>query len=51
MKLLSTDSGSSRQQLEQLLQQSDVVSLHCPLNQQSTVSDSAGSKAEVCVWR
>uniref|UniRef100_A0A383V9Z4 D-isomer specific 2-hydroxyacid dehydrogenase NAD-binding domain-containing protein n=1 Tax=Tetradesmus obliquus TaxID=3088 RepID=A0A383V9Z4_TETOB len=36
MKLLFTDSGSSRQQLELLLQQSDVVSLHCPLNQQTT---------------
>lgn len=32
MKVISTDSSSSRDDLEQLLQQSDVVSLHCPLN-------------------
>jgi hypothetical protein len=37
MQVVSTDSGSSRQQLEQLLQQSDVVSMHCPLNEATQV--------------
>jgi phosphoglycerate dehydrogenase-like enzyme len=32
MSVLSTTSTSSRQEFEQLLQQSDVVSLHCPLS-------------------
>lgn len=35
MKVLSTNSNSSREELEQLLQQSDVVSLHCPMNPQT----------------
>jgi hypothetical protein len=37
MQVISTDSSSSRQQLEQLLQQSDVVSMHCPLNEATQV--------------
>jgi hypothetical protein len=37
MQVVSTDSRSSRQQLEQLLQQSDVVSVHCPLNEATKV--------------
>jgi lactate dehydrogenase-like 2-hydroxyacid dehydrogenase len=37
MHVVSTDSRSSRQQLEQLLQQSDVVSMHCPLNDATQV--------------
>lgn len=32
MKVISTDSRSTHEDLEQLLQQSDVVSLHCQLN-------------------
>eukprot|EP00775_Hariotina_reticulata_P013454 gene13454-13580_t len=32
MSILSTTSNSSRQEFEHLLQQSDVVSLHCPMS-------------------
>lgn len=38
MKVMTTNSDSSRQELEQLLQQSDVVSLHVPLNHQTQVN-------------
>ena len=32
MKVLSTRSSSTRAELEQLLSEADVISLHCPLN-------------------